>query len=80
MKSKGVGCMKQFGVSLILAAVIVVFGTCPALSYRPPLDITANVTGNTITYSVFDPKLDNGLWTLLSNFSAYEFVSGNCIG
>jgi hypothetical protein len=23
---------------------------------------------------------ENGLWTLLSNFSAYEFVSGNCIG
>jgi len=21
-----------------------------------------------------------GLWTLLSNFSAYEFFSGNCIG
>jgi hypothetical protein len=49
--------MKQFGVFLTLAAVIVVLGTCPALAYRPPLDITANVTGNTITYSVFDPEL-----------------------
>ena len=54
---------------LDLTAVLGVFGTWPALAYRPPLDITATVTGNTISYSVFDPELGE---TVSGSFSYSE--------
>jgi hypothetical protein len=43
-----------------------------AAGYRGASDQSLCNTGKAI--------LTNGLWTLLSSFSAHKFVSGNCIG